>query len=370
MLPGVAASLGRVVALVTDSGLARTPVPAAVEAALRGAGLSVRLRFDQVEANPSGATAERLAEEVRQSGADLVVAVGGGSVIDAAKAASMLATNMQPGRTSALAFEGKNLFTRPPLPLLAVPTTCGTGSEVTWVSVLTDASQRRKFSVKGDLMFPSAAIVDSHVLHSLPPKLIAYTGVDALTHALEATLCAPGISNPVSDTLASEAAALLLTSLRAAVKGDEAALEASMRGSTLAGLAFGNADVGAVHCISETIGGLYGVPHGLGNAIFLHPVLRDHLRRDDGLTRGGGVRRVLAGMARRTGCEKEGAEGMLAAVAALVRDLNIPGFSSLGITQRDWPLIAQLSVKNGSNASNTLGPLTQEDYLRILEAAG
>ena len=181
----------------------------------------------------------------------------------------MLATNATSGRTAALLFEGKNQFSVKPLPLIAVPTTCGpfsltrfggatrltpsigTGSEVTWVSVLTDESQRRKFSVKGDLMFPSAAIVDAHVLRSLPQKLIAYTGVDALTHALEATLSRPGVANCVSDSLAEDAVVTLLANLCAAAGGgDDDALAAVARASTMAGLAFGNADVGAVHCLS------------------------------------------------------------------------------------------------------------------------
>jgi alcohol dehydrogenase len=141
LLPQLAASLGTRVALVTDPGLEATPWPERVEAALRGAGLSVRLRFARVEANPRAATVDALAAEIRDSRADLVLALGGGSAIDAAKAAAMLATN--PGSGCA-AFEGKNKFSAKPLPFIAVPTTCGTGSEVTWVSVVTHAAQQRK----------------------------------------------------------------------------------------------------------------------------------------------------------------------------------------------------------------------------------
>jgi alcohol dehydrogenase len=298
----------------------------------------------------------------------------------------MLATNVRPGRTSALSFEGLNTFQWPGLPLLAVPTTCGTGSEVTWVSVLTDTEDRRKLSIKGKHMFPAAAIVDSHVLRSLPAKLVSYTGLDALTHALEATLCRPGVSHAVSDVLAEEATTLLLSNLRAAAAGgDDSALEAVARGSTMAGLAFGNADVGAVHCLSETIGGLYGVPHGLGNAIFLHAALRFHLRREDGATRGtGAVRARLERLAQRAqldaqcafrgirdgGERSEGAELLLGAVEALVRDLRIPPLSSLSLPAADWEKIAALSVSNCSNVSNPGGELTKSDYLSIMHAAG
>jgi len=361
LLPSVAATLGTTFALVTDKGLENAGLPGRVEALLRAAGLPLRLKWTQVEENPSSRTAEALGSALAESGATAVIALGGGSVIDAAKAAAMLATNARAdGGRSALAYEGRDTFARPGLPLLALPSTCGTGSEVTWVSVLTDEAQRRKFSVKGRLLFPAAAIVDAHLLATLPPQLVAYTGVDALTHALEATLSRPGVSNPISDALAEEAAVGLLGCLRAAKKGDEAALAAAARASALAGLAFGNADVGAVHCLSETLGGLYGVPHGLGNALFLAPALRHHLRTDDGAARGGAVRARLARLAARAALDApaalgagrgEGAELLLSAVEALVRDLRIPPFSALAIPAQEWGRVAELAVANGSNSS-------------------
>jgi alcohol dehydrogenase len=397
-LPALAASLGRRAALVTDAGLEGTPWPSRVEASLRAAGVSLALRFTGVEPNPRTSTADTLAAAVRASGAEFVIGLGGGSAIDAAKAAAMLARNDGP----ATAFEGKNKFTQRPLPLLAVPTTCGTGSEVTWVSVLTHAAQQRKISVKGDAMFPAIALVDAHVLRTLPRPLVAYTGVDALTHAVEATLCRHGVANDVSDALAEDAIAALFAHLRAACAAagasggggeeGEAARAGVMRASTLAGMAFGNADVGAVHCLSESIGGVWDVPHGLGNAVFLGATLRHHLAVEDMAARSGGsggaarrVRSRLSRLAARVtadaphamhraerGSSSSGggsAEAFLDAVDALVRDLRVPPFSSLNISKAEHPRIAALAVANGSNGSNP-GDMGAADYLRIMQLAG
>ena len=246
-LPEVAASLGldRVL-LVVDPGLEATPWPEEVRRLLDDAGVGSQT-FDQVEPNPRTATAARIAAGLSAGGSGGVVALGGGSVLDAAKAAAMLATN----RGSAEDYEGANRYSIPPLPMIAIPTTCGTGSEVTWVSVLSHEASRRKISVKGETMFPDQALVDADLIATLPRDLIAWTGLDALTHALEATTCI--LANPVSDALAEKAIVLLFEYLERAaddVEGDGEAREAVMRASTVAGLAFSNADVAGVHCLS------------------------------------------------------------------------------------------------------------------------
>jgi alcohol dehydrogenase len=391
-LPALAASLGSRAALVTDAGLEGTPWPSRVEAALRAAGVTLRVRFTGVEANPRTTTVDALAAAIRDADADLVIGLGGGSALDAAKAAAMLARN--PGPITQ--YEGKNKFSFRPLPFLALPTTCGTGSEVTWVSVITHAAQQRKLSVKGDRMFPAAALVDAHVLRTLPRSLVAYTGVDALTHAVEACLCRPGVSNPVSDALAEDAVSALFTHLRGAcaAAGDggsaegDAARAGVMHAATLAGMAFGNADVGAVHCLSESLGGVFDVPHGLGNALLLAPTLRHHLASEDMGARTGAdaPRRVRARLsrlaarvaadapaamhraARDVGAGGNGAEAFLAALDALLRDLRVPPFSSLAIASHEHPRIASMAVANGSNASNP-AEMREMDYLRILQLA-
>jgi alcohol dehydrogenase len=369
MAPGCFASLPEVVAgllaergaeeasarvvLVTDPGIEATGLPERGWESLVEAGIEA-ITFDDVEPNPRVATVDRLAAWGREEGVALVVGVGGGSVLDAAKAAAMMIPN--PG--SVTDYEGRNRYPETPLPFVAVPTTCGTGSEVTWVSVLSDEERQAKISVKGESMFPRWALVDADLLRSLPGPLVATTGVDALTHALEATTCK--LANPVSDALAREAISLLLRYLRSAthdIAGDAEAREQVMRASTLAGLAFGNADVGAVHCLSETLGGRYDLPHGLLNAVLLPPVLRHNFAATE---------RKLAALAEDLPLRFErSAEGLIEEVEQLTRDLGVPSFRDLRIPEADHPWIAERAAQNGSNPSNAV-EMTPESYLGLL----
>lgn len=344
--------------LITDAGVRATGAPERVGERLALAG--VRSELDaSVESNPRTTTAGNLAARLRDGGFDGVVGIGGGSVLDAAKAAAMLATN--PGAITD--YVGKNRYAHRPLPFVAVPTTCGTGSEVTWVAVLTDAAAQTKISIKGDSMFPDRALVDADLLAGLPAATVAATGLDALTHAIEATTVT--CANPVSDALAEQAIGLLFAHLpraHADIAGDDAARNAVMRAATLAGLAFGNADVGSVHCLSETIGGIYDVPHGLANAILLAPTLRAHgaciearLAELDALVDGHEPRASHA----------VHAAHFVAAVEALGRRLAIPSWASLGIPREAHARIAAGAVANGSNASSPR-PMREREYLAIL----
>ncbi|HEX4955677.1 MAG TPA: iron-containing alcohol dehydrogenase [Thermoanaerobaculia bacterium] len=345
--------------LVFDRGLGATPWPQRAASLLEAAGLAVGT-FDTVEPNPRDATVEAIAEVARTGSFEVVVGLGGGSVLDAAKAAAMLATN--PGRLTD--FEGRNRFGNPSLPFVAVPTTCGTGSEVTWVSVITVPERRAKISVKGDGMYPREALVDADLIASLPRDQVAWTGLDALTHALEATTCS--CRNPASDALAEKAITLLVGHLRRAVAdigSDAAAREAVMTGSTVAGLAFGSADVAAVHCLSETLGGFYDLPHGLLNATLLAPVLASH-----GEAVAGRLAELEAMLDPESGPlpVEEGSERFLRRVESLVADLGVPPLSTLGLRAEDLEEIAARSVANGSNGSNPR-PMGKEEYRQILD---
>ena len=361
-LPEVARRLGMdPLLLVVDPGLQATEWPGTARRLLQENGVRIR-SFDEVEPNPRTSTVTRAAERIRRQGLRGVVALGGGSVLDAGKAAAMLATNG--GRIEQ--YEGKNRYAERPLPMVAVPTTCGSGAEVTWVSVLSHQPARAKISVKGETMFPDQALVDADLISTLPPELVAATGFDALTHALEATTCRA--ADPVSDALAEKAIALLFGYLpRAAedIAGDGEARREVMRASTLAGLAFGNADVAAVHCLSEGLGGLYDVPHGLTNAVLLVPVLASHgAAIEDRLA---ALDALLFPAAQREPAER--AEHFLAELAALSRRLDIAPWSSLEIPPDDYPRIAAAAVRNNSNGSNPR-PMGTSDYLSILEGMG
>jgi alcohol dehydrogenase len=354
------AERGRVL-LLSDRGLRATGIPERVARDLARQSLDVVSTEDapEIEANPRSTTVDRLAEWARSERVALVVGLGGGSVLDAAKAVAMLVPNG--GRCEE--YEGKNRAAKPSLPFLAVPTTCGTGSEVTWVSVITHPERLWKMSLKGDSMYPDWALVDADLLKTLPPSYVAWTGVDALTHAVEATLCKA--ANPASDALAARAVTLLFRYLRRAVEDvghDAEAREGVAQASTLAGMAFGNADVGAVHCLSETIGARWDTPHGLANAVLLAPVLRSHL---PAATRQlASLETALPGVP--SGADDgERAERVVLSVEALARALAIPRFTDLGISPDDYPWIAKRAAENGSNPANPR-PMGPAEYLELL----
>lgn len=345
------------VLLVFDQGLAATSWPGTTTQTLERSGYTVST-CNTIEPNPRHTTIDVVAGQARQEAVEVVIGLGGGSVLDAAKAIAMLLTNSG----SCVDYEGRNRYAKQPAPFVAIPTTCGTGSEVTWVSVITRLDEARKISVKGETMFPNVALVDADLLQTLPSHLVAYTGLDALTHALEAYT--GNASNPVSDALAEQAIGLLFRYLRRAVAdigGDSEAREAVMRASTLAGIAFGNADVAAVHCISETIGGIWDIPHGLGNAIFLAPVMRYH--KPVIQARLAALYRIVN--PRGTNDGRHVAAAMIEAIEQLVDDLKVPAFASFGIAPAEDRRIAEGSVANNSNGSNPQS-MGVDDYLAIL----
>lgn len=357
-LPEVLQGLdARRVLLVIDPGLAKTPWPEEIVQLLTRSHIQ-SVRFERLEANPRTATAERAADLARAERAGAVVGLGGGSALDTAKAAAMLATN----RGRATDFAGKNRFSSPPLPFVALPTTCGTGSEVTWVSVLSDPAARTKISLKGEAMFPAQALVDPDLLATLPPPLVAATGADALTHALEATTCR--LANAVSDALAEQAVALLFRHLPRAVAdigGDDEARFAVARASTLAGLAFGNADVASVHCLSESLGGLFDVPHGLANAVLLRALLTYNRPLIDSRLAALGA---VVGAASED--DADAADRFLAALGDLLDAIGIPGFAALEIPRSGFDEAARRAESNGSNPSNARA-MTADDYRRLLD---
>jgi alcohol dehydrogenase len=316
--------------------------------------------FNEIEQNPKHLTIDRGGEVVRQSQPDLIIGLGGGSVLDAAKAIALLAMN--PGQIED--YEGRGMYKTPPLPLIAIPTTCGTASEVTWVSVITHTGRKFKMSIKGPHMFPSVALVDPDLLKTLPPHLVASTGMDALTHAFEAYTVKP--ANFMTDIFARESLFHIFASIEEAyrdITADNDAREGLMKGSMLAGFAFGNSDVGAVHCLAESIGALYDLAHGVCNAVLLPYVMEYNLPVST---------KKFAEIARIAGIDVEddedAAHSLIQKVKELSSTLNIPPFNDLGITESDFPEIAQKSFENNSNPSNPRD-VTIQDYLDILSRA-
>ena len=256
------------VLLVTDRGMMATGLVQRATDGLRAAGVAVTL-FDQVQADPPESIVLQAAEQAR--GATGVIGFGGGSSLDVAKLAALLAASGQP---LAQAY-GIGNAQGPRLPLVLVPTTAGTGSEVTPISIVTTGASE-KMGVVSPLLLPDLALLDPELTLGLPAHVTAATGIDAMVHAIEAYASVNANNNPISRALAVEALRLIgRLLLRAVQKPDDLEARTGMLlGSMLAGQAFANSPVAAVHALAYPIGGHYKVPHGLSNALVLPHVLR------------------------------------------------------------------------------------------------
>lgn len=349
------------VLVVTDAGIRAAGISEQIEASLANSGIEFDI-YDQVSPNPRDYECLAAAELARATGAEAVVAVGGGSPIDLAKAVVGLATNAG----TALDWVAPRAFVNPPLPLIAVPTTSGTGSEVTRSSVINDTSRQIKVSLRDWAIAPKIAVVDPGLTLGLPPLLTASTGMDALTHAIEAYTCNRATS--ISDALALHAIRLIGPNLPVAVAdgSNTAAREQMMLASTIAGIAFSNADVAAVHCIAEALGGRYDTPHGIANSTFLPWIFAFDAPADP--KRHAGVA-VALGIATEDDEPGYAAEQASRYLVDLARAIGIPRFRELaGVREDDFPWIASASVANLSNTSNAR-VMEEADYLGVLESA-
>jgi alcohol dehydrogenase class IV len=257
--------------LVTDKGVVNAGLIERIIRVLDASAVNYTI-FDSVEANPTTTTVHSGAEIFRSDKCDGLLAVGGGSPMDAAKGIGVQATHdgdiMDYSRRI-----GKPVQDITP-PLIAIPTTAGTGSEVTWVSVLVDPGEKVKIVVPSPNLAAKVAVVDPSLTVSLPSEITAFTGMDALTHAIEAYVSTKSI--PIADSLSLEAIQLISANLREAVgNGENMAARANMLlASTLAGMAFINASVGLVHAVAHALGGFFDIAHGTANAIMLPLVMR------------------------------------------------------------------------------------------------
>lgn len=384
-LASEAFSLGaRKVLIVTDKGVRAALSDRAILGPLAKSGIEA-LIFDRVEPNPKDKNVEEGATAAREFGAQALIAIGGGSPIDCAKSIAVLVSH---GGDRIKAYEGKTGVVRPVLSWIAVPTTAGTGSEVTFSSVITDTEGKYKMTVKSPFMAAKVALVDPELTYTVPPRTTAATGVDALTHAIEAYTVT--CSEPISDAVALHAIGLIAGSLRDAVRdGRNAKARADMMlGSLLAGIAFSHSDVGSVHCMAESLGGVYDLPHGVCNAILLPYVMEYNMAycrdRYADVARAMGVATVgsqargpqvrgsyLTGSqpadADATGADDD-ARAAVQAVKSLCRDVGLPALSTLGIDESDLPMLAEMSARNISTQSNPR-PMTKDDYLEVFRRA-
>ena len=232
--------------------------------ALKAAGIKSGI-FTETEGNPGTDTVDKAAELFMDSGSDLIIAFGGGSPIDVAKAVAILGTY----GGAITDYEGVGKVPGPVIPIIAIPTTAGTGSEVTAFSVITDHSRNYKLTVGSNYLLPKCAILDPELIMSVPVKTASACGVDALVHAIEAYISLK--ASPFSDMMALKALELIGKNLRAYVanRQNKIAADAMLQGSLYAGIAFSHARLGNVHAMSHPVSAYFDVPHGLANAILL-----------------------------------------------------------------------------------------------------
>jgi alcohol dehydrogenase class IV len=359
-----AARFGRRALLVTGKNAERTQV---VRAVLEAAG--IECAAVSVAAEPRVADALAAVELGRAHGVELVVACGGGSVIDLGKAAAALLTNLQ-DPFEYLEVVGRGLpLVRPALPLVALPTTAGTGAEVTKNAVLASPEHQVKASLRHDSMLPAVAIVDPELTLSVPPAVTAATGLDALTQCLEPFVSC--LSNPLTDAIALEGLRRGARALPLAFRNgnDLAAREDMALCSLFGGLSLANAKLGAVHGFAAPIGGQFDAPHGAVCARLLPLVmranvaaLRERQPKSPLLARFDVVAQGLTGQPQATA-----ADG-IAFVQALADELAVPGLASYGMTTAHVPDLVTKAAAASSMKGNPL-VLTSAELSEILERA-
>jgi alcohol dehydrogenase len=366
--PGVAASIGGELQalgkkrpfIITDKGLVKAGIVARVTTALEDGGIKDYSIFDGIEPNPRDTTVQSAYEAAKDCGADVLIAIGGGSSMDVAKGVGVLLTN---GGVIG-DYEGLGKVTVPITELIAIPTTVGTGSEVTFWSVITDTKRRFKMSVGSPLIAPGLALVDPELVETLPPSIIASTGMDALTHAIEGYTCK--LAEPITDACGIYAIKLIGENLRDAVHSDSKEARANMLlGSLIAGICFGNSDIAGVHCMAEALGGLYDTPHGIANAIMLPYVMEYNFVSN--LEKFSEVARALGEQTAQLS-PRDAAYRSVVAVHSLNADLSIPTLKEIGTKESDLAELAQRSSVNVSVDSNPRSA-GKDDFLAIFRRA-
>lgn len=329
---------GKRLFVITDPGLVKAGVITPVVAALEQAGMNVTL-YSDVEADPPEARVMATVDAARAAGAEVVIGLGGGSSMDTAKLVALLAASPQ----ELNGIYGIGLAKGPRLPLVQVPTTAGTGSEVTPIAIVTTPTQEKK-GVVSPLLYPDLAILDAELTLGLPPAVTAMTGIDAMVHAIEA-YTSKLKKNPLADSLAREALRLMYDHLPR-VLADGRNLEsrsAMLAGSMMAGMAFANAPVAAVHALAYPLGGHFHVPHGLSNALVLAPVLAYNLPAAEGWY---AELASVINPAQRFGSQAEGARWFVGDMARLVSDMPFAQrLRDVGVTETDLDLLATDAMK-------------------------
>ena len=345
---------GEKVLIVTDRGLMEAGLVKKIQDLLDKSGIKNAV-FGDVEADPRYEIVAGCVEVIRREKADLLIGFGGGSSIDIAKISAVMATNEGP----IAEYFGIDLIPAAGLPTLIIPTTAGTGSEVTPIVILSDHAEKLKKGIVSPYLFPSAALLDPELTLGLPRRVTAATGMDAFIHAVEAFTSKNATS--MTDMLAKQAMRLIADNIRKAyADGNDLNARSNMlEGSLLAGMAFCNAGVTAVHAFAYPIGAEFHIPHGVANSIMLAPVMEFNQ-----LGHPAKFAKIAAYLGENTGglSEPEAAHAAVKAMRALANDLDIPDhLNEFGIEEKDIAGLAAGVMKVTRLLANNPRELTQKD---------
>ena len=348
--------------VVTDPGLINIGLVDPVVSALTADGLNP-LVFDQVSEDPAESVVIAAVDKAAAEQVDGVIGLGGGSSMDVAKVVAVLLS----GGQKLAELYGVDQVTCGRLPLILVPTTAGTGSEATPVAVIT-TGETTKAGVSSPVLLPDVAVLDADLTLGLPPAITAMTGVDAMVHAIEA-YTSRHRKNPLSDNLARQALTLLSRNIRTAVLdgGNREARENMLLGAMLAGQAFANAPVAAVHALAYPLGGHYHIPHGLSNSLVLPSVLEfnapaaSHLYAE--------LADIVVGEPV-AGSAESRTVSLIGALRSLIRDVSLPAtLSEAGVREEDLQMLSQDAMLQQRLLVNNPREVVYEDALAIYRAA-
>lgn len=347
--------------IVTDKVLVSIGMVARVAELLKQHGVATVV-FDGTQPNPTISNVEAGLAQLKAEGCDFVISLGGGSPHDCAKGIALCATNG--GRISD--YEGVDKSAKPQLPLVAINTTAGTASEMTRFCIITDEARHIKMAIVDKHTTPILSVNDPELMLAMPAALTAATGMDALTHAVEAYVSIA--ASPITDACALKAVSLISQYLRKAVKDgqDIEARDQMAYAQFLAGMAFNNASLGYVHAMAHQLGGFYDLPHGVCNAILL-----PHVQGFNAQTSAARLGDVAAAMGvDTTGMNPaQSAEACLQAIRSLSAEIGIPaGLQQLGAKAEDLPVLASNALKDACGLTNPRRA-THEDVVAIFSAA-
>lgn len=355
--------------LITDQGVTRAGLVQQVVDTFADSHAVIGAVYDKVPQDSSSAVVNEIAAIFNQAGCDSIVAVGGGSVIDTAKGVNIVVTE---NSDDLLKFSGAEMLKKPMKPFIVIPTTAGTGSEVTCVAVISDPSRNLKMSFTSNFLYPRAAILDPRMTLTLPPMITAATGMDALTHAVEAYISMQ--KNPLSDAYAWKAIEIIAKTLPGVVKdgNDREGRLALANASTMAGIAFSNSMVGIVHNLGHATGGVCHVPHGIAMSIFLPFGLQYNLKKVSAE-----IGELLLPLAGEEVFSKTPQEARAEKVIEAIHDLKDELFElcrlprtlkEANVVREKLPEIANAALNDGASTYN-VEEVDYNDALAVLERA-